>query len=94
VAQLLTQARAFHAAYRALANNKQRYRDLAAQDAHIQAALSKRLEAHQLDPDGLDSAWEDDRAQMKGLTSQQLEVFYLRTLNQPDRPVMGIQAQK
>jgi hypothetical protein len=31
---------------------------------------------------------------MKGLTSQQLEVFYLRTLNQPDRPVMGIQAQK
>ncbi len=82
VSSLLTQARASHHAYRTIANDKARYRDLASQDQHIQTALDLRQQAHALDPDHVDAAWLEDQAAMKGLPTKALEAFYVMTLAQ------------
>jgi hypothetical protein len=86
IAELLTQARSAHSAYRAIANDRVRWRDLDAQDAYLSEERNARQAAHLLDPERLDPAWEADAAANQGQTSDAMLAFCEMALNQPDQP--------
>ena len=79
LSDLLRQARASHAAYRASAKT----RNYPLLESHLRDALAKRLEAHASDPEHTDPAWIEDQALMKGQSSQTLETFYAKYLVTP-----------
>lgn len=79
VAQLLAASRAAHARYRADAAS----RNYPLLDSHIRQARDLRHEAETLDPERRVSAWTDDRAVMKGQSSDTLMAFYERYLVTP-----------
>lgn len=81
ITDLLAQSRAAHAKYRTLAGRIDKdgkvsqAPNLYDAGQAIQQALSARLEAHRLDPQQVDPAWQADQRLNKGATSEQMVRF-------------------
>lgn len=86
VANLLTQSRAAHTAYRQLAhkrdNRDQAQRQAADIGGHLWDSYHARLQAHELDPRQVDPAWVEDFTATRVESSVLLD-FYANFLDLP-----------